>query len=512
MLKRLASLLRNYRQNVSEIDHQLSSTDSEDDDEIGSSTTIEETRRSPPIITWKLVQPVSQIQHALSDSPFANLPIEILIQIFRLLSVHDLGNVSLVCCYFKVIADQDDIWRSKCNPLNEIQSKSFKQIYMNWIYGKYLRSRELKKLNDEYREPKRHISHLLNTCRCSSEYFFRAKDKAHVLPIPGFVEHPNSSLDMTIELSVDIDRTVIALIALLEKTSGLITNWWRPTIVEQMIMRYYRFMKLKASYPNERLVPTLDIEIVWQTHLLRPEMYRGDCLRLFHRVIDHSLLIDNIEESLKEQAFVNTCRLYEERFGEPYCPLPVNKEEDEARSTYRYSLLNYIECPIPTYSYLDDTWFRFTDELPNNYENPFSFVVEDIILDSHWFELYRTDMYGVGLKIIAYNPQEQQIAFRSAMKKLRKSYERFLYIAAKYSTMNGYDFIHPTYAIDIAWHSHMQEPLKYADDCNRLIGFIMNHVPWLSTKTTDQIIESYEKINEIWKTEFDRDMKTDHLG
>ncbi|CAF1093672.1 unnamed protein product [Rotaria sordida] len=59
MLKRLASLLRNYRQNVSEIDHQLSSTDSEDDDEIGSSTTIEETRRSPPIITWKLVQPMT---------------------------------------------------------------------------------------------------------------------------------------------------------------------------------------------------------------------------------------------------------------------------------------------------------------------------------------------------------------------------------------------------------------------------------------------------------------------
>jgi hypothetical protein len=36
---------------------------------------------------------------------------------------------------------------------------------------------------------------------------------------------------------------------------------------------------------------TVDIEIIWQTHLLRPEMYRNDCLRLFRRVIDHSLMI-----------------------------------------------------------------------------------------------------------------------------------------------------------------------------------------------------------------------------
>jgi hypothetical protein len=57
----------------------------------------------------------------------------------------------------------------------------------------------------------------------------------------------------------------------------------------------------------------------------------------------------------------------------------------------------------------------------------------------------------------------------------------------------------------------MQEPLKYADDCNRLIGFVMDHVPWSSTKTTDQLMESNEKINEMWKAEFHRDMETDHL-
>ena len=80
--------------------------------------------------------------------------------------------------------------------LNEVQLKPFKQIYINWIYDKYLRNRELKKMIDRYKETRAHIPCLLNTCHCSSEYFLRSKDKTHVLSVPSFVEHPNSSMDM----------------------------------------------------------------------------------------------------------------------------------------------------------------------------------------------------------------------------------------------------------------------------------------------------------------------------
>ena len=249
------------------------------------------------------------------------------------------------------------------------------------------------------------------------------------------------------ELSVDIDRNIIALLALLEKTCIFIRSRCQRTVIEQVIMRYYRFMQLKALYPKERFVPTLDIEIVWQTHLLRPEMYRGDCLRLFGRVIDHSLLLDGIEESGKEQTLANTCRLYEEHFGEPYCPQPEHADDDESQSINQYSLLIYIDCPIPAHSYWDGIWCEFASELPINYENPFSFVEMDIILDSYWFELFRMDMYEVGLKIMSHDFQIQQTALFAAMKRLRKNYERFLYIVAKYSPRNGYDFVHPTYAV-----------------------------------------------------------------
>ncbi|CAF1569213.1 unnamed protein product [Rotaria sordida] len=87
---------------------------------------------------------------------------------------------------------------------------------------------------------------------------------------------------MTIELSVNIEDTARELIKLLEKASKFQEQWQQSSILKQMIIIYYRFMRLKASHPtNLLLVPTLDIEIAWQTHLLRPEIYQADCIRLF---------------------------------------------------------------------------------------------------------------------------------------------------------------------------------------------------------------------------------------
>lgn len=57
----------------------------------------------------------------------------------------------------------------------------------------------------------------------------------------------------------------------------------------------------------------------------------------------------------------------------------------------------------------------------------------------------------------------------------------------------------------------MQEPLKYANDCRRLVGFVIDHVPWLSARTIEDMSESHDKMCEVWKTEFDRHMRTDHF-
>jgi hypothetical protein len=59
--------------------------------------------------------PLNEARLALRKSPFNKISNEIILHIFRFLSVHDLFHVSLVCRSFKMIADYDEIWKFKCN-------------------------------------------------------------------------------------------------------------------------------------------------------------------------------------------------------------------------------------------------------------------------------------------------------------------------------------------------------------------------------------------------------------
>ncbi|CAF3671234.1 unnamed protein product [Rotaria sp. Silwood1] len=296
------------------------------------------------------------------------------------------------------------------------------------------------------------------------QYPVRPAGKHHFVAIGGFKQHPNELATISIEISVDLDKTTRELKSLLEKASHFQAEWRPSSIIKQMITRYYRFMQLKASCPTSTLlIPTLDIEIIWQTHLLQPQMYREDCLRLFHRVIDHSLLANEMEQFLKKQAFIDTCKLYEGRFREQYCPLPKSDENMKAAPKYVHPLFRSLKCVIPIYLYWDETYFTFESKPSANvHENPFSFTEADVILDQNWFSLCKKFM----------------------IKMLSK--------------------------IDIMWHSHMQEPLKYASDCIRLVGYVIDHAPWPSVDE-NKMNSSCENTEEAWKKEFDSDMMTDHL-
>lgn len=248
---------------------------------------------------------------------------------------------------------------------------------------------------------------------------------------------------------MDLDKTARELISLLEKASKYKEEWRQSPVIKQMMIRYYRFLQLKSSYPNILLIPTLDIEMIWQTHLLRPAMYREDCLRLFHRVIDHSLMLDEVEQHLKEQAFIDTCQLYEERFHEQYCPLP--NQEKEPTPKYEHHVFGTLKCIIPIYSYWDETVFTFsTDSLKNYDENPFSFTEADVILDGNWLELCKKFLDDMIEKVPVqgyYRYSDEIDLSPLVLKRLKKSYERFLYMSAKHPPTNGYSFIHPTYAV-----------------------------------------------------------------
>ncbi len=69
---------------------------------------------NPPNVTWQHIWSLDETRNALSESVFATIPNEIILRIFKLLCVSNLCNISLVCRSFKMIADQDEIWKLKC--------------------------------------------------------------------------------------------------------------------------------------------------------------------------------------------------------------------------------------------------------------------------------------------------------------------------------------------------------------------------------------------------------------
>ncbi|CAF0853889.1 unnamed protein product [Adineta steineri] len=151
-------------------------------------------RRSPPKITWQHSWSSDETKNGLENSHFGTIPTEVMLDIFKYLSVHDLGNVSLTCRSFKMIADQDEIWKLKYNSSTKLHSKSYKEIYIDWMYEKYLRNIELEEVEAHYHE---YSSNFACGEPCEPpRYPIRPEGQHRFASIGGFKQHPNESQDM----------------------------------------------------------------------------------------------------------------------------------------------------------------------------------------------------------------------------------------------------------------------------------------------------------------------------
>ncbi|CAF1275598.1 unnamed protein product [Rotaria sordida] len=152
-MKSLLSLLCSCeRTNFKQTD-KLNKNSNNEEDELKTIDFIESRQQDfSPKITWKHLWTFNEAENALLKSPFINMATEMMLKIFELLSVRDLENISLVCRYFKMIVDHDIIWKTRCNISKKINTKAYKQIYIDWMFEKYLRNQELKILEKQYRK------------------------------------------------------------------------------------------------------------------------------------------------------------------------------------------------------------------------------------------------------------------------------------------------------------------------------------------------------------------------
>lgn len=91
---------------------------------------------------------------------------------------------------------------------------------------------------------------------------------------------------------------------------------WNTELITQCELLYKRFLWLNVKYPDQRLVPTREIDEFWHNHILHTRQYSQNCLALFGHYLHHSPTDGSNLTQLAEQ-FVTTKRLYQNEFNEP---------------------------------------------------------------------------------------------------------------------------------------------------------------------------------------------------
>ncbi|BGP57272.1 hypothetical protein JCM8202_002849 [Rhodotorula sphaerocarpa] len=98
-------------------------------------------------------------------------------------------------------------------------------------------------------------------------------------------------------------------------------GWFEPgrldedtATLDRLIARYHGFMDLIAADPYLVAIPTMDVELAWQTHMLK-RSYLTDMKQEVGRLVDHDMAI---EESVLARLFAETSDAWIARFKVPY--------------------------------------------------------------------------------------------------------------------------------------------------------------------------------------------------
>lgn len=91
---------------------------------------------------------------------------------------------------------------------------------------------------------------------------------------------------------------------------------WTKQKTTQALLRYMMFLFILNLYPNQNLVPTVEIDRVWHHHILDTQKYAQDCEELFGRFIHHSPYTGLGNDASNWQAsFSETQKLFKQYFG-----------------------------------------------------------------------------------------------------------------------------------------------------------------------------------------------------
>lgn len=494
----------------------------------------------------KKVEEVQQVAGVLvnAQSGISKLHLPEWITVLCFLSTTELvkfGEISRACAQ---LASDDQIWKGA------LKGVVVCGLTCKEAYRKVVAEAAATKQEENYWNEKTYASYACGMRMGSPRM------EEHMLPenletgaIGGFPAHPDSSSSVILDFTFDIETAC-------QRTLDLELHLKYPIFKDEKfvavaLQRYERFLMLKAKHPSLYLVPTLDIELVWRSHLLRPSKYAADCLRLGDRVIPHRIIASDEEWALRVEATRATAALWKTEYGQEYTKYPIPEVLAELRFNrgpfsgtrdVRTRALFWSDLPLEDFIFeeiegddpeisngdengsrkpnipsfgpgakqqvrwqadLDSEWAKWlieqassnTTAAASEQKSQISLSVKDVVKDRSWINLFQA--HG-----------QRRFGSDDSWTRVVKAYERFLYLSLKYP-MKDNQLAHPTYAIDLVWHAHMLHPLEYTADMLRWMGCSMDHEPW--PEVSEELMDNALKCTErYWEKEFGVDMQKDH--
>ncbi len=96
---------------------------------------------------------------------------------------------------------------------------------------------------------------------------------------------------------------------------------WNAAKADATEKTYKRFLQLCLMHPDQRIVPTHDVDEMWHCHILDTHAYARDCdyaLGFFLHHWPYAGTCGADDEAELHANFAATCALYVNEFGEPY--------------------------------------------------------------------------------------------------------------------------------------------------------------------------------------------------
>lgn len=90
---------------------------------------------------------------------------------------------------------------------------------------------------------------------------------------------------------------------------------------------YRTFLLLHYYHPNQKLIPTNEVDVFWHNHILNSKKYFDDCNELFGTYLHHTpMQIENLTKTVKND-FDNTLKLMKGYFKSMYPNISLKKRK-----------------------------------------------------------------------------------------------------------------------------------------------------------------------------------------